>query len=265
MLINLARLIMVTRLIRQSTVLGYNKLLSKSFLYANKGRYHASSAVRLPSENSQSEETKEKWPKRKIALVMGYVGTKYSGLQMDANSTLVTIESELEKSLHKIGCISDTNHKLLSKIGWSRSSRTDKGVHCGRMVISAKLLINPKWINDNDYNFKGLVNEINDNLPNDIRVFSCNKVNNAFHAREACTWREYEYLFPVQLITQHNDTYQLYEQLRRSKIIDNFDNKASINSTIDTTFKTWSPTPTSPDELINNLNEVFKMMEGSHK
>lgn len=40
----------------------------------------------------------------------------------------VAIEGELEKAIFKAGGIRDSNFGDLSKIGWARSSRTDKGV-----------------------------------------------------------------------------------------------------------------------------------------
>jgi len=38
------------------------------------------------------------------------------------------IEGELEKAIFKAGGIRDSNFGNLYKIGWARSSRTDKGV-----------------------------------------------------------------------------------------------------------------------------------------
>lgn len=40
-----------------------------------------------------------------------------------------TLEAEVETALHKMGGISDSNVGNLFKVKWSRSSRTDKGVH----------------------------------------------------------------------------------------------------------------------------------------
>ena len=38
-------------------------------------------------------------------------------------------------------CVSPSNAEDLSKVGWSRSSRTDKGVHAARLVVSAKVTV----------------------------------------------------------------------------------------------------------------------------
>lgn len=42
----------------------------------------------------------------------------------------VAIEGELETAVFKAGGIRDSNYGNLHKIGWDRSSRTDKGVSC---------------------------------------------------------------------------------------------------------------------------------------
>lgn len=44
------------------------------------------------------------------------------------------------------------------------------------------------------------VQEINKALPQDIRVFSCTKVGKGFRPREACNFREYEYILPVTML-----------------------------------------------------------------
>lgn len=102
---------------------------------------------------------------------------------------MLTIEKVLEDSLFQIGCISESNHQLIKKIGWSRSSRTDKGVHAARIVISAKLLIPSNFDENYQEISKDIVNKINNILPDDIRVFSFVKVNQGFSARRVCSWR----------------------------------------------------------------------------
>lgn len=55
------------------------------------------------------------------------------------NSFLKAIEDELESALHKAKMIPSHNYGYLHKVGWSRSSRTDKGVHSLCTVIGVKL------------------------------------------------------------------------------------------------------------------------------
>jgi tRNA pseudouridine38-40 synthase len=124
------------------------------------------------------------WKKRVVAMVVGYVGSSYHGLQM-TDPILSTVEKELEMALYSVGSIIPSNHGDLSKIGWSRSSRTDRGVHAARLVISAKLELDPLW----EYNMSDFVRKVNEVLPEDIRLYSCLRVNKGFRARESCHWR----------------------------------------------------------------------------
>ena len=92
--------------------------------------------------------------KRKVGLHLGYVGTDYSGnlfrtsvqdhlrsercagLQFSSLEHVKTIESVLLAALRASGCVTESNAVSLSKINWSRSSRTDKGVHSLATVTS---------------------------------------------------------------------------------------------------------------------------------
>ena len=145
--------------------------------------------------------------KRKVAVVIAYIGSDYYGLQMDPNqhAKLNTVEYQLSKALKKIGCIKEGNHIDLSKIQWSRSSRTDKGVHASKLLISVKLEINLDWVNPSTFKLEELVKQVNIELPSDIRVISCIKTNQGFRARDACNWREYEYILPLKIIASDSD------------------------------------------------------------
>jgi hypothetical protein len=159
------------------------------------GRKYFSSATGATDEPSSSALTTEPaasnaLKKVKVALVLGYVGKGYHGLQLSstANPAVRTIEHDLEEALYKIGCISESNHKFLGKIGWSRSSRTDKGVHAARIIIGAKLLVDKSMITA-DNRLPHLIPRLNAQLPEGIRVFSACRVNAGFNARKACKWR----------------------------------------------------------------------------
>jgi hypothetical protein len=52
--------------------------------------------------------------KKKVALLFGYVGAGYQGLQMNPGAH--TIEEDLERALHEEGAISDANHGDLKKV-----------------------------------------------------------------------------------------------------------------------------------------------------
>lgn len=58
--------------------------------------------------------------KRKVAIVVGYVGTAFHGWQQSTDRDVRTVEGELETALWKAGAIADSNYGDLNKIGWGR-------------------------------------------------------------------------------------------------------------------------------------------------
>ena len=177
--------------------------------------------------------------KRKTAIVCSFVGSKYYGLQMDKSSPLPTIEYHISKAMNKVGVVIESNRDDLAKIGWSRSSRTDKGVHAARVVLSGKLeLDEDKWLRS-DGALPDLAAQLSQELPSDIKVISTLKVNQGFRAREAGHWREYEYLMPVSVLTGSID------------VPDSPHNGRSADL------------PPTAEEAISRLNNVLSLMEGS--
>ena len=158
--------------------------------------------------------------KRKMAMVVSYVGSAYYGLQMDVNSThLPTVELQLTTALRKIGCIREENSRELSKIQWSRSSRTDKGVHAAKMVVSAKLEIKLDWLKGADLRAPELVRLVNMELPADIRLLSASKVNQGFRARDAANWRAYTYYLPVRMLAPAGGEEQRYSEQEEQQML----------------------------------------------
>ena len=149
--------------------------------------------------------------KRKVACVIGYDGSGFYGSQIshDANheKNFPSVEGTIAKSFHGAGLVSDLNSVDVKKIGWTRSSRTDKGVHSTCLVIGAKLLVNPKMFESNSSHYDPLgyklCKKVNTHFPNGIRCFSIQKVSSSFAARQDCNYRRYEYLLPVELIEDH--------------------------------------------------------------
>ena len=72
-----------------------------------------------------------------------------------------TIDSRLQEALFKAGGVSYSNKDSLTKIGYSRCSRTDKGVHALTQIVSLKILMNE---------LSTMGKRLNENLPPDIRV-----------------------------------------------------------------------------------------------
>ena len=76
-------------------------------------------------------------PKCRIAMIVGYNGSDFSGSQK--NSNVRTVEEEIEGALFDIGVINKLNFGDLKKIGWSRATRTDKSVHALQNTFSCKV------------------------------------------------------------------------------------------------------------------------------
>ena len=124
-------------------------------------------------------------PKRKVAVMIGYSGSGYRGMQMTHDQK--TIEGDLFQAFVAAGAISKVNADDPKKSGFVRCARTDKGVHAAGNVISLKLIIE-----DDD-----IVQKINDNLSPQIRVWGYERTNNSFSAYQLCDSRVYEYLIPT--------------------------------------------------------------------
>lgn len=158
-------------------------------------------------DESGNPITKEpRLPKRKVAVMIGYCGTGYHGMQY--NPPNPTIEHELFEAFVKAGAVSKANSNDLKKSGFMRAARTDKGVHAGGNVISLKLIIE-----DPD-----ILNKINNNLPPGIRVWGIERVNKAFNCRKLCGSRWYEYLLPTYSLIGPKPGSILYKEIEDSKI-----------------------------------------------
>lgn len=100
----------------------------------------------------------ERRPKRKVAVMIGYAGTGYHGLQI--NHKEKTIEGDIFAAFVAAKAISKVNADDPRKSSFVRCARTDKGVHAAGNMLSLKLIIE-----DPD-----VVQKINENLPPQIRV-----------------------------------------------------------------------------------------------
>ncbi|KAJ8599602.1 hypothetical protein CTAYLR_004663 [Chrysophaeum taylorii] len=130
-----------------------------------------------------------KIPKRKVALLMGYKGSGYYGLQRQPDDEVPTIESELVRALAAARVVSEANAGDLGKIGWSRAARTDKRVSAARQVVAGKLQVG-------DGDLEGAIARINAALPPEIRVFDAVRVTKGFDTKRACDRRRYAYMLP---------------------------------------------------------------------
>ena len=140
------------------------------------------SSALFTKEEIESEERK---PKRKVAVMIGYAGSGYKGMQINAQEK--TIEGDLFNAFVKAGAISKANADDPKKSSLVRCARTDKGVHAAGNVISLKLIVeDPK-----------IVETINEHLPPQIRVWGLERTNGSFSCYQTCDSRWYEYLTPT--------------------------------------------------------------------
>eukprot|EP00511_Aplanochytrium_stocchinoi_P001700 CAMPEP_0204829700 /NCGR_PEP_ID=MMETSP1346-20131115/8001_1 /ASSEMBLY_ACC=CAM_ASM_000771 /TAXON_ID=215587 /ORGANISM="Aplanochytrium stocchinoi, Strain GSBS06" /LENGTH=444 /DNA_ID=CAMNT_0051959707 /DNA_START=63 /DNA_END=1397 /DNA_ORIENTATION=+ len=146
-------------------------------------------------------------PKKKFALLFGYNGIGYKGLQINPGAK--TIESELENAICKTGVILGSNQHDLQKISWSRAARTDKGVHALGQCVALKLCL--KLGRE-----EAFIQELNKVLPDSIKAFDCIRVANKFNAKFQCFGRIYEYWIPAYLLSS-NETVCMYEPINANE------------------------------------------------
>eukprot|EP01132_Coremiostelium_polycephalum_P002677 gene2677-3321_t len=149
--------------------------------------------------------------KKKVVLLIGYSGANYKGMQK--NPGLETVEEELENGIFKAGGITPENFYSQQKIGWVRCARTDKGVSALRNTVSLKLEYGPP-------DLETMRLAINKHLPNDIRVFAIQRVNNSFHAKNSVDARSYIYVTPTHVFqpkfakTPQTEEFKFTEKVR---------------------------------------------------
>lgn len=153
-------------------------------------------------------------PKRKRAVLFGYDGSAFAGSQSQRNERTLdapidTVEDALHLALFRAGGISPDNFSSLQKINWTRSSRTDRGVHAATQLVCAKLMI-PHGEEDaatgsvsrqDEHAFCTAVNSF---LPESIRVYRVQRVQGAFNARHCTDSRRYSYLLPQAVLPPGN-------------------------------------------------------------
>lgn len=147
--------------------------------------------------------------KRKVALIFGYIGSGYQGLQR--NPRIITIEDDLEKAIHAAGGVSDQNYGNFHKIAWQRAARTDKGVHALGNVASLKMQKSDD---------PQIVQRINDNLPPAIKVFGVCRALQGFDAKSWADFRIYDYLYPTFAFKDTADPNWKFDEKTLQKLTD---------------------------------------------
>lgn len=125
--------------------------------------------------NNDVTDAASKQPKRKLALLVSFLGTNYCGFQINGSKN--TLQAQLELGLYRAGIISYANFGYPSKYSWSNSARTDKGVHAAAQVCSVK----GHMISGDQLDV--MREKANEHLPDDIRVIDIERVTRNFCAR----------------------------------------------------------------------------------
>lgn len=118
---------------------------------------------------------------KKVALKVAYLGTNFRGFQRQPDQR--TVEDELIYTLKKLDYIAD-----LKKAYFGIAGRTDRGVHAMGNVIS---FMSEKEI---------LINQINDYLPDDVKILAKAKVPYGFKPRYA-EQRHYKYIISENVLS----------------------------------------------------------------
>lgn len=162
---------------------------------------------------STHEEKKEEWTgdgnrkfvKRKVAFLLGYLGTGYSGFQ--SNEGQKTLQGEFELAMLKTELLSPLNMGFFHKYGWSTSGRTDKGVHAAAQVCSAKIQLRP------DQSLDDVRSLLNQNLPEHFRVLDVNKTTKKFCAKTGRSRVRYQYMIPAFCFWDRKELKELMNKL----------------------------------------------------
>lgn len=113
-------------------------------------------------------------PPRRVALVIQYAGTNFSGWQKQPTGR--TVQSEIETALGKV---------LGQPTNLFGAGRTDSGVHAAAQVAHFE---NPSVIPDHHW-----ASALNSRLPDDVLILASADVDDYWHARFSASYRRYRY------------------------------------------------------------------------
>ncbi len=142
---------------------------------------------------------------KRVALVVQYDGSNYSGWQRQKNAT--TVQEIIESALFKI------THQVINTFA---AGRTDAGVHASGQVVHFDI---DHVIPGNRYS-----DVLNSLLPSTIRVLESVEVKDSFHACYSAIYRHYRYVinnskFPNLFI--NNWTWHRYQKVLDEVLMSN--------------------------------------------
>ncbi|OCH96254.1 tRNA pseudouridine synthase [Obba rivulosa] len=198
-------------------------------------------------------------PKRQCALLMGFCGAGYNGMQIQTEQGIKTIEGVLFNALVKIGAVSKDNADNPTKVNLGRAARTDAGVHAAGNLVSMKVITAIPGVDD-------FVGRVNEELPPEIRLWGVVRAQNSFNARTSCDSRKYTYYFPSYLMIPPKPGSGLSEALRRngSEVPSHpFWTELEADSTPENDLRAKRAFRVTPEQ-VQALRETAKKFEGTH-
>lgn len=214
--------------------------------------------IMAPKEEPPTKENKDTGEslalnsrkKRKVALFLMYVGHGYQGMQR--NPDCKSIEADLFEAINKAGGISDANadEEGFQKVHWSRAARTDKGVSAMCQVVSLMMVLEPP----------GIVERINQHLPDQIRVLGYQRAVKGYDSRKVCDKRRYEYIFPAWMFDPAVQPMGNHVNANGNALFSGDDLKLKIKRTL----SERDPSFVFDGECHEKLTAILKQFEGSH-
>lgn len=148
------------------------------------------------AESNDTNKSTGRFVKKKVALMIGFLGAGYQGFQRNPGAK--TLEDAIERALYAAGGIMPSNYGDLKKIAWTRSARTDKGVSAAACCVGMRLVMVRDEVAE-------MVERINFHMPPDICVHSITPVTGGFDAKLHCSKRRYEYLLPTYALRRRDE------------------------------------------------------------
>ncbi|TIB74236.1 pseudouridine synthase [Wallemia mellicola] len=215
-------------------------------------------------KSSDITQSGPKLPKRKCAVIIGFCGTGYNGMQIQPHGNVKTIEGDIFVAMIKAGVISPDNSTDPGKVRtnhssekttyvFARAARTDASVHAAFNVISLKMIVDLPDTPD-------IVEKINEHLPNHIRIWGFVRTQNSFDARTSCDSRSYEYLLPSYVFIPPSPWSNLGKRLKSSHPFwEGVDETEDIASMM-----TRKRAYRIDSDTLDRARETLAQFEGSH-
>jgi len=208
--------------------------------------------VELPSE--EDEATSKTRVKRKVAFLLGYLGTRYTGFQI--NQGQQTLQGEFELALLRCNLLRRSNFGFPFKYGWSTSGRTDKGVHACAQVGSAKIELLP------DQTLGDVRDELNKVLPADFRVLDVKRATKNFCAHTQRDRVRYQYMIPSFMFCDIAEMRSMFERMGATKNDRSLADPLSAEEVAQVAAQLKGIRVV--EAQLNSLREALKCYEGTH-